>query len=37
VARELRLRHTPALEFRYDDSSERSLRIAALIEGHEAT
>jgi ribosome-binding factor A len=37
VAGELRLRHTPTLEFAYDDSSERSLRIAELIEGQEAT
>jgi ribosome-binding factor A len=37
VASELRLKHTPTLEFSYDDSSERSLRIAELIEGQEAT
>jgi ribosome-binding factor A len=37
VADELRLKHTPTLEFEYDDSSERSLRIAELIEGQEAT
>ena len=37
VAGELRLKHTPTLEFEYDDSSERSLRIAELIEGQEAT
>ena len=37
VAGELRLRHTPTLEFAYDDSSERSLRIAELLEGQEAT
>jgi ribosome-binding factor A len=37
VADELRLKHTPALEFAYDDSSERSLRIAELIEGQETS
>ena len=26
-----------SLEFRYDDSTERSLRIAELIEGQETT
>ena len=36
VAGELRLKHTPTLEFAYDDTSERSLRIAELIEGQEA-
>jgi ribosome-binding factor A len=35
VAGELRLKHTPTLEFAYDDSAERSLRIAELLEGHE--
>ena len=35
VAGELRLKHTPTLEFAYDDSAERSLRIAALLEGRE--
>jgi ribosome-binding factor A len=37
VAGELRLKHTPTLEFAYDDSSERSLRIAELIEGQETS
>jgi len=37
VAGELRLKHTPTLEFAYDDSSERSLRIAELIEGEDAS
>jgi ribosome-binding factor A len=32
VASELRLKHTPTLEFAYDDSVERGFRIAALIE-----
>jgi ribosome-binding factor A len=35
VAGELRLKHTPTLEFAYDDSAERSLRIAELLEGQE--
>ena len=33
VARELRLKHTPTLEFVYDDTSERGMRIAQLIDG----
>ena len=32
VAAELRLKHTPALEFVYDDTTERGMRIAELIE-----
>ena len=32
VARELRLKHTPTLEFLYDDTSERGMRIAQLID-----
>jgi ribosome-binding factor A len=32
VARELRLKHTPTLEFLYDDTSERGMRITELIE-----
>jgi ribosome-binding factor A len=32
VARELRLKHTPTLEFLYDDTSERGFRIAKLID-----
>ena len=32
VAAELRLKHTPTLEFVYDDTSERGMRIAELIE-----
>ena len=31
VAGELRLKHTPTLEFAYDDSAERGLRIARLL------
>jgi ribosome-binding factor A len=32
VAGELRLKHTPTLEFLYDDTSERGMRIADLID-----
>ena len=32
VARELRLKHTPTLEFLYDDTSDRGMRIAELID-----
>ena len=32
VARELRLKHTPTLEFVYDETTERGFRIAELIE-----
>jgi len=32
VARELRIKHTPTLDFVYDDSLDRSLRINALLE-----
>ena len=32
VAGELRLKHTPALEFVYDDTSERGMRISELID-----
>ena len=35
VAAELRLKHTPALEFAYDDSVERGIRIAELLEQEE--
>jgi ribosome-binding factor A len=37
VADELHLKHTPTLEFAYDDSVERSLRITELLEGQDAT
>lgn len=36
VAAELRIKHTPTLEFAYDDSLDRSLRINELIEGENA-
>ena len=32
VASELRLKHTPTLEFVYDDTSERGMRIGELID-----
>jgi ribosome-binding factor A len=32
VAGELRLKHTPTLEFAYDDSAERGIRIAELVD-----
>src|SRR5215210_6569689 len=31
VATELRLKHTPTLEFRHDDSVERGMRVTELI------
>jgi ribosome-binding factor A len=31
VASELRLKHTPQLDFRYDDSAERGMRITELL------
>lgn len=31
VARELRIKHTPTLEFVYDDSLDRSLRVNELL------
>jgi len=36
VAGELRIKHTPTLDFVYDDSLDRSLRINALIQEEEA-
>jgi ribosome-binding factor A len=35
VAGELRIKHTPTLEFAYDDSAERGMRIAELLEGED--
>jgi ribosome-binding factor A len=32
VARELRLKHTPTLDFAYDDSTDRGLRISEIIQ-----
>jgi ribosome-binding factor A len=31
IARELRLKRTPALEFIYDDTTDRALRVEALL------
>lgn len=33
VAGELRLKHTPELDFLYDDTLDRSLRVQALLDG----
>jgi ribosome-binding factor A len=32
IAAELRLKHTPTLEFSYDDSVDRGMRISALLD-----
>jgi ribosome-binding factor A len=32
IARELKLKRTPTLEFAYDDTTERAMRLDALIE-----
>jgi ribosome-binding factor A len=32
IASELRLKHTPTLEFSYDDSVDRGMRISALLD-----
>jgi ribosome-binding factor A len=32
IARELRMKRTPTLEFLYDDTSERALRLQSLIQ-----
>jgi ribosome-binding factor A len=32
IARELRLKRTPALEFAYDDTTDRAMRVDALID-----
>lgn len=33
IARELRLKHTPTLEFHYDETTDRAMRLEELIEG----
>ena len=33
VSRELRLKHTPTLQFLYDDSVDRGMRVTELLEG----
>jgi ribosome-binding factor A len=35
IASELRLKHTPALEFEYDDTVDRGMRLSELLEGDE--
>jgi ribosome-binding factor A len=35
VGSELRMRHTPQLDFRYDDSADRGIRISELLRGGE--
>jgi ribosome-binding factor A len=35
VAAELRLKNTPTLAFAYDDSAERGIRIAELLDGQD--
>ena len=37
VASELRLKHTPQLDFRYDDSAERGMRITELLREEPST
>jgi ribosome-binding factor A len=32
IAAELHLKHTPALEFAYDDTTDRAMRVEALID-----
>jgi len=32
IASELRLKHTPALEFAYDDTVDRGIRLSALLD-----
>jgi ribosome-binding factor A len=34
VASELRLKHTPTLDFAYDDTLDRSMRLDALLDEH---
>jgi ribosome-binding factor A len=36
VARELRMKHTPTLEFVFDESIERGMRISELLEDEDA-
>lgn len=34
IASELRLKHTPALTFQYDDTTDRGMRLTELIDEH---
>jgi ribosome-binding factor A len=36
VAEELRLKRTPTLEFSYDDTTDRAMRVERLLDDHEA-
>src|SRR5438445_12630635 len=36
IASELRLKHTPTLDFEYDDTVERGIRLTELLEGEDA-
>ncbi len=35
ISREVRIKHTPTLKFHYDESPERGVRLAQLLEGEE--
>jgi ribosome-binding factor A len=35
IASELRLKHTPTLEFEYDDTVDRGIRLSALLDDRE--
>ena len=35
IAREVRMKHTPTLRFFYDESAERAVRLARLLEGED--
>ena len=37
LAAELRLKHTPALEFHYDDTAERAMRVEELLDESRST
>ncbi|HEX5146896.1 MAG TPA: 30S ribosome-binding factor RbfA [Conexibacter sp.] len=34
IAGELRLKHTPSLEFAYDDTTDRGMRLSELLDEH---
>jgi len=36
IASELRLKHTPTLDFEYDDTVDRGIRLTELLEGEDA-
>jgi ribosome-binding factor A len=35
IARELRIKHTPALQFEHDEALERGMRISQLLDEHD--